>query len=163
MRYAARLRFSSALLAIVAVATTGGVAWASPGSGVLAETFTTSRLLEDINLNHDRVKFETKEPTTVRVQRLTFTAGSRTGWHHHPGVVVVAVESGSVTLTESDCQTTTTYGPGSPNGAVFVEGEDHSHEASSQSGAVVLVTYVVPGAGATPVFRVEEPVPSCAN
>lgn len=163
MLYPAGLRISSAMLAIVAVATTGGAASASPGSGVMAETFTTSRLLEDININHDRIKFETKEPTTVRVQRLTFTPGSRTGWHHHPGLVVVAIESGSVTLTESDCQTTTTYGPGSPNGAVFVEGEDHSHEASSPGGAVVLVTYVTPGAGSTPVFRVEEPVPACAS
>ncbi|HET9428894.1 MAG TPA: hypothetical protein VFO69_11095 [Allosphingosinicella sp.] len=149
------------MIGIVAVAA-GGTASASPGSGVSAETFATSRLLEDINVNNDRIKFETKDPTTVRVQRLTFAPGARTGWHHHPGLVVVAVESGSVTLTETDCQTTRTYGPSSPNGAVFVEGSDHAHEASSPGGATVLVTYVTPGAGATPVFRVEDPVPSCA-
>lgn len=157
-------RLASALIGLVAATSIAGMASASRGEGVVAETFTTSRLLDDIVINHERVKFQTKDPTAVRVQRLTFGAGARTGWHHHPGLVIVAVQSGSVTLTDSDCTTTRTYGPGSPNGAVFVEGDDHAHEASSQSGAVVLVTYVVPGDPTNPAsFRIEDDIPSCAN
>ena len=158
------LSLAAAAIGIVTVTSLAGMASASPGAGVAAETFTTSRLLEEIVINHERVKFQTKDPTAVRVQRLTFGAGARTGWHHHPGLVIVAVQSGLVTLTDSDCVTTRTYGPGSPNGAVFVEGDDHAHQASSQGGATVLVTYVVPGDPTNPAsFRIEDDVPSCAD
>ena len=159
MLYSKQLRCAGAMFGIAAIATTGPVASASPGAGVTPETFATSRLLEDSHINHDRVKFETKDPTNVRVQRLTFAPGARTGWHHHPGLVIVAVQSGLVTLTDSDCHTTRTYGPGSPNGSVFVEGDAHAHEASSAAGATVYVTYVVP----SDVFRIEDPVPACAG
>jgi hypothetical protein len=39
-----------------------------------------------------------------------------------------------------------TYGPGLPNGAVFVEGGDAPVQASSTNGATVYVTYVAPNA-----------------
>jgi quercetin dioxygenase-like cupin family protein len=131
---------------------------ASPGAGVTPLNFVTANLLDDGHINHDRIKFQTKDPTTVRVQRLTFAPGAFTGWHHHPGLVVVAVESGFVTLTDSQCGTKT-YGPGSPDGSVFVEGHADAHEARSMSGATVYVTYVSPAAS----FRVEDSAPPCAQ
>jgi quercetin dioxygenase-like cupin family protein len=157
MLYSTRLKCAAALLGIAAAGTIGTMASASPGAGVTPETFVTSNLLEDVRINHDRIKFQTKDPTTVRVQKLTFAPGAFTGWHHHPGVVVVAVESGFVTLTDSNCQSKT-YGPGSPDGSVFVEGHDEAHEARSMSGATVYVTYVAPSS----VFRIEDPAVSCA-
>ena len=50
-------------------------------------------------------------------------------------------------------------------GSVFVEGEDHVHEAVSPGGATVYVTYIVPRdyTPANEKFRVEEPVPFCAT
>jgi len=45
--------------------------------------------LVPVHLNSDRVKFQTKDPTAVRFQTLTFQAGARTGWHHHPGFTLV--------------------------------------------------------------------------
>lgn len=156
MSYSTGRKYVPAILGIVAIATLGGSAAANPGEGVASETFVTANLLEDTEINHDRVKVQTKDPTTVRVQRLTFAPGGRTGWHHHPGAVVVAVQSGSVTLTETNCGTTT-YGPGLPNGSVFIEGHDDAHEARSTSGATVYVTYLAPDA----VFRIEDTPRSC--
>ena len=67
-------------------------------------------LNETVHLNSDRIKFQTKGPTDVRVQQITFAPGSFSGWHHHPGFVIVSVASGAVTFT-SDC-ISKTYGPG---------------------------------------------------
>jgi hypothetical protein len=98
--------------------------------------------------------------TDVRVQKLVFGAGSFSGWHHHPGIVIVAVESGEVTLWDSRCKSKT-YGPGSPNGAVFAEGDNRPQQATSAGGATVYVTYVAPNAD-PPVFRIEDDPPPCA-
>ncbi len=150
------LKCAAMFLGTVAFGTFGEVASASPGRGVTPETFVTADLLEDAAINHDQIKFQTKDPTVIRVQKLTFAPGAFTGWHHHPGTVVVAVQSGSVTLVDGNCATKT-YGPGMPDGSVFIEGQDHAHEARSTSGATVYVTYVAP----SPVFRIEDPAQSC--
>jgi hypothetical protein len=114
----------------------------------------TGNLVNDVKLNSDRVKFQTKDPTDVRVARVDIAPGGYSGWHHHPGIVIVTVASGSVTFTHSDC-TSKTYGPGLPDGAVFVEGGDEPAQASSTTGAVNYVTFVAPHAS-PPVFRIDD-------
>ena len=142
---------------VLLVGTTAGVAVASPPSGLTSMTFVTADLQQAVHLNSDKVKFQTKGPTDVRVQRLDFAAGGYSGWHHHPGMVIVAVQSGAVTLTHADCSSVT-YGPGLPAGSVFVESGDEPVQASSATGATVYVTYVAPdGAG----FRVEDDPVTC--
>jgi len=151
------------IAATVGVAVIGtlaaGVALGSPGSGTTSTNLVTANFDHTVHLNSDRVKFETKDATDVRVQQLVFGAGSFSGWHHHPGMILVAVQSGAVTLWESDCSSTT-YGPGLPDGAVFVEGGDDPVQATSTSGATVYVTYVAPSAD-PPVFRIEDDAISC--
>jgi hypothetical protein len=39
----------------------------------------------------------------VTMQTLTFQPGGFSGWHHHPGLVVVVVKSGQVTRFKGDC------------------------------------------------------------
>ena len=158
MSYSKQLKFA-AMFGIAALGTIATAALASPGFGISSDILVTADLDEPGHINSDRVKFQTKDRTDVRVQRLTFAAGSFSGWHHHPGVIIVAVETGAVTLTESNCGSKT-YGPGLPNGSVFVEGHDSVQQATSATGAVVYVTYVAPSAD-PPVFRIEDPVQSC--
>jgi len=135
------------------------VALGSPGSAVTAETLVTANFDHTDHVNSDRVKFQTKDATDVRVQRLVFGPNSYSGWHHHPGLVLVTVESGSVTLWQSDCSSTT-YGPGLPDGAVFVEGGDEPVQATSTTGAVNYVVLVAPSADPS-VFRIEDDPISC--
>ena len=152
------------LQAIVAVA---GIAagWmmtspaaASPGEGVITpENFATGILPGDVQMNSDRVKLQTKDNTAVRIQKLSFSAGSRTGWHHHPGIVIVNVVSGTLKLKHSDCMVHE-YHPGD----VFIEGEARVHEASTADGAVIFATYVSSSVDPL-VFRIEDPVPFCAQ
>jgi hypothetical protein len=126
------------------------------------ETFVTANLDETVQWNSDRVKFQTKGPTDVRVQRIVVGAGGFSGWHHHPGIVIVAVQSGDLTFTHSDCSSMT-YGPGQLAGAVFVEGGDEPGQASSVGGATLYVTFIAPSADPF-VFRIDDhnfQPPSC--
>lgn len=152
------LKLSVALLGPATACAFATAAFASPGSGITSTPLVTANFDEDGHVNSDRVKFQTKDPTDVRIVQLTFAAGSYSGWHHHPGLLLVSVASGSVTLTDSSCNSKT-YGPGSPNGAVFTEGGDEPVEASSTGGATAYVTTVTPDGEPS---RVEDDVPSCA-
>lgn len=120
------------------------------------ETYVTANLDDTIQWNSDRVKFQTKGATDIRVQKIVVGAGGYSGWHHHPGIVIVTVASGDLTFTHSDCSSRT-YGPNE----VFVEGGDEPGQASSENGATLYVTFVAPdNAG----FRVNDhdfTPPSC--
>jgi quercetin dioxygenase-like cupin family protein len=161
MNYSKQLAGAAALLAIAGMP---GVAAASPAVNVTPTNFVTETMEEPIKVHNDRIDLKTRDASIVRMQLLTFGTNSTTGWHHHPGMVIVGVESGSIDLWETDCSKTT-YGPGSPNGTVFIEALPHAHQATSTAGALVRVTYIVPSTGAvTPAnFRVEEQVPFCAT
>lgn len=122
--------------------------------GFVTTPLATGDLVNKVKVNSDRIKFQTKGPTDVRVARVDIAPGGRSGWHHHPGMVIVTVASGALTFTHSDCSSKT-YGPGLPNGAVFVEGGDEPAQASSTNGAVVYATFVAPHAN-PPVFRIDD-------
>ena len=158
-----KLRRYAVTFTVFGLGTSGLVspALGSPANNVTAETFATGTLMENVQENSDRIKFQTKDDTVVRVQKLTFGAGGSTGWHHHPGIVVVTVKEGTITMRHSDCSTHQ-YGAGSPHGSVFVEGEGRVHNASALGGAVVYATYVVPNVS-PPVFRLEDNAPFCAT
>jgi quercetin dioxygenase-like cupin family protein len=146
----------AAIAAIVAA-----VAYASMGSGMSAETFVTANFDTTFKLNNDRVKFQTKDANDLRVQKATFTAGATSGWHHHPGMVLAAVASGSVTVWDENCNQET-YGPDLPNGAVFVEGGDTPMQVTSTGGATEYVTLVAPD-HTPPLLRIEDDPPPCAS
>ena len=116
----------------------------------------TGDLPTKVKWNSDRVKFQTKDPTNVRVARIDIAPGGRSGWHHHPGIVIITVAQGAVTFTHSDCSSKT-YGPGQPDGAVFVEGGDEPAEASNQGTTPVIsyATFIAPHAD-PPVFRIDD-------
>ena len=154
--------WAAATVGVAVIGTLAAVAFGSPGSGFAPETLVTANFNNDVHLNSGRVKFQTKDPTYVRVQRVVIAPGGRSGWHHHPGIVIVAVQSGVVTFTHSDCSSKT-YGPGLPNGAVFAEGGDDASQASSTTGAVNYVTFVAPNDGpvSPTTFRVEDDPVSC--
>jgi quercetin dioxygenase-like cupin family protein len=159
MRKSSIIRRSGIVAVAGAIAASGLTpAFGSPGSAVTPTTYSTTTLSESVEGNHDRIKFQTKDPTVVRVQKLEFAPGGYTGFHHHPGIVIVSVVSGSLNLVDgSDCSVETKAA-----GTVFVESSDNAHNAIAPTGATVYVTYITP-ASDPPVFRVEEPVPFCAS
>lgn len=157
----ARKRWGLITLGVLIAGAAATIALATPGSGTTTTTFVTADFTNSVHANSDRVKFQTKDPTTVRVQKLVWTAGAFSGWHHHPGVIIVTVQSGSVTVEDSSCSSVT-YGPGLPDGAVFVEGGDNPIQVTSASGATEYAMQVAPAAN-PPVFRIEDDPPACAG
>src|SRR3970040_827163 len=88
------------IAATVGVAVIGtlaaAVALGSPGAGIPSTPLVAADFDHTVHVNSDRVKFQTKDATDVRIQRLVFAPGAFSGWHHHPGIIVVSVESGAV-------------------------------------------------------------------
>lgn len=148
------------VVGIVASATAvAAVALGSPGSGtsttILAPRSTFS---DSAQVNDDRIKFQTKGSTDFVTQEVTFAPHAFSGWHHHPGVILVLVKSGHVTTHDENCQTKT-YGPGE----AFVESGTAPFMVSNESDtetAVDVATQVAPTGSA---FRIEDDPPPCAS
>jgi quercetin dioxygenase-like cupin family protein len=104
----------------------------------------------------DKIELEVDQDTAVRAFKLTYTPGSSSGWHRHPGIVVAVVESGTVTRQlEDDCAVKTFA-----KGDVFTEVVGHLvANPSATEDAVLRITQFVP-AGATPL-RQDMPVDPC--
>lgn len=131
---------------------------ASSGSGATTTILGHRATLSDsVQVNQDRIKFQTKDPSDVLVQTITFKPHAYTGWHYHPGLVIVVVESGQVTTHDANCQTKV-YGPHQ----TFVESGTEPFMVSNESDttdAVVYATLIVPGGNP---FRIESSPPACA-
>ena len=142
----------------IAVIATATIALANTGSGltttILGHRATLSR---DVEVEQSGIDFQTEGPTDALVQTITFQPHGTSGWHFHPGMVLVVVESGTVTTHNAECETKT-YGPHQ----AFVEKGTRpfmvSNESSTEN-ATVYATIVVPAGSA---FRIESAPPPCA-
>jgi predicted metal-dependent enzyme (double-stranded beta helix superfamily) len=137
-------------------------ALASPPSSITASNLVAKAdLAKPVDLRANHIRLRTKQPTDVAVPKIVFAPGGRTGWHHHPGIVIVAVESGQVTVVDARC-TATTYGPGLRNGAVFTEVGTRPREVRNltRATATVYATLIAPNAD-TNIFRAEDAVHAC--
>ncbi|MEO7241041.1 MAG: hypothetical protein ABIW16_06535 [Sphingomicrobium sp.] len=134
------------------------IAMASPPANFSGTALAVARLVKNADVNSARIVFQTNNPTDTSVVRLDFAAGGDSGWHHHPGMVLVQVAEGTVKVYDSSCAFKT-YGVGAPAGSVFVEGKT-VHKVTSAAGAVAYATAVVVKE-TPPVFRVEDQVPFC--
>lgn len=151
-----RKKWVAATVGVAVVGTFAAVALGTPSFDFTATPLVTANLDNAVQLNSDRIKLQTKDPTVVRVATVVFGAGGSSGWHHHPGFVIVSVKTGSVTVWGSDCSQTT-YGAGS----AFVESGNDPGQVTSVGGATNYVTYVVPNVNPL-VFRIDDPAPVCA-
>ena len=138
------------ILIISAVAAVSvGVASATPGVGASSH-----------ELGRKAVHgFSINEPgsTDIVVVRNTFAPGGSTGWHSHPGVVVIAVQHGEIRLTKGDCTSKTYH-----TGDVFLErpGNIENGVNNGSVNAVVIATFFgVPRGG---LVRIDQPDPGCA-
>lgn len=98
-------------------------------------------------------------PSTVLQTQLVFQAGAQTGWHLHPGPVVVVVNTGTLTEIQSDGCTIV-----HPAGSVFFEEAGVVHNAVNQTGGVteLYATFLSP-TGAQPLIQVPDPGAVCSS
>lgn len=143
-------RFLLALLCTAAVGAIPAAASATPGSGV-------SGTVLGKGASADTIKVENDGATDIVVRHITIEPGGSTGWHYHPGELIVVVHKGTLTRALEDCSMQIT-----PSGQSFVEpaGKGHVHIGRNQGSEPVelYVTYVIP-AGAP--LSLDAPDPGC--
>ncbi len=100
-----------------------------------------------------------KGATDVLQTDLIFQPGGTTGWHYHPGPVVVVIKTGALTEIESNgCMTV------HPAGSAFFESPDVVHNVINQTGVVteVLATFLSP-TGTQPLIPASNPGNVCGK
>ena len=134
------------------------VAIASPGSGVANVSIRSDGVLAGpakVNIP-GVVKLQAYDDLRVLTQELTIHPGGSTGWHSHPGPVLVTVKSGIFRYQETDCS----YIDYSAGQTILDPGNGHVRIGRSV-GTVDLelsVTYLIPP-GVAP--RIDEPATDC--
>jgi quercetin dioxygenase-like cupin family protein len=159
-----RFRYFAALAsAAVIVLVFAGTAVGTPPSGIVSgPILARGDFVEDVGV---KVKFDRDGNTVVSnapdagevvVQEITIAPGGTTGWHSHPGPVVVVVKAGTLTYIRdaSGVCTSTPYSAGT----AFVDpGQGHAHTAFNlgAENLVLYATYFDVPAGGSP--RIDVP------
>lgn len=148
----------AATVFVIGAGAVTAIAIASPPINFSGTPLVIAQFLKNADVNSDRIVFQTHNPTDTSIVRLDFAANADSGWHHHPGMVIVQIAQGTVRVYDSSCAYKT-YGIGAAAGSTFVEGRS-VHKVTSAAGAVAYATAVVVK-HTPPEFRVEDPVPFC--
>jgi quercetin dioxygenase-like cupin family protein len=89
-------------------------------------------------------ELKSRDNTDVAVANIGIAAGGSSGWHSHPGPVLVVVKSGTITHYGADNRgcATHVYGPGTS----FTEQGGHVHNATNQGAEAVVgvATFLAP-------------------
>lgn len=161
MRAVRMLVPAAALCCAVGVAT---VARATPGSGVLSGRTLAEGVFPDgldvkvkVRGHHGTQVSSLKGDGRAVVQEIVLAPGGHTGWHSHPGPVVVVVRQGELTLYDgADCTAGQTYAAGE---AFIDPGQGHLHIARNHGigNVELVVTYLAPPGVGVP--RLDRPAP----
>jgi quercetin dioxygenase-like cupin family protein len=136
-----------------------GTALATPGVGVVrAPIHARGSHADELHVHsHAGITLESASAVDFVTQEIVIAPGGTTGWHSHPGPVMVTVKSGELTLVYADDSTCegTTY----REGQSFVDrGDEIVHTAvnNGSSDVELWATYLVPGEPGLPA-RLDAP------
>jgi quercetin dioxygenase-like cupin family protein len=165
------MKIKQILLVSVGVLAVSAIAFAAvltPSSGILmAPVFVRASFVDPTDVRF-KVKGQHQEVINVKdaretvMQQIVIAPGGNTGWHSHPGPVVVLIKSGQMSFYDSDDPTCTvrTYSAGQ---AFIDSGQGHVHIArneGSQNLELWATYFDVPPGGA---FRIDAPNPGNCN
>jgi quercetin dioxygenase-like cupin family protein len=158
-----RTRFDKKLwLVIVSLVAVPVIVMATPGAGFVFNFFNRFTVIADAIHEHAHgrdwsVELEVEGATDFVQQDVMLAPGGFSGWHSHPGPVMITVKSGTATWFSADDPTCTAIVY--PTGSAFVEPANvHHFVANLGPGNLELLdTYIVPKGAAT---RQEQPQPS---
>jgi quercetin dioxygenase-like cupin family protein len=154
-----RMYLGAAVAVLMGAAVLTQSAVATPGSGITdVVDFVQANNPNPVRANDGPVELKLKAPTDVMVQTATFQSGATSGWHAHPGFVILAVKSGTLTRYGDNCRPQQFTA-----GQSFIEeGRHHAVLVRNEGSepAVLYITYVVPQ-GELPMRRIDTPNPGC--
>ncbi|HLE61882.1 MAG TPA: hypothetical protein VI750_02020 [Pyrinomonadaceae bacterium] len=159
-----QLGLAALVAAFSAVAVAGAL---TPAHLVSGQIFARASFADQTDIKF-KIKGQGQEVINVNnagdtvMQKIVIGSGGHTGWHSHPGPVVVLIASGEMSFYDGDDPTCTarTYSAGQ----AFVDsGQGHVHIARNEGSAPLelYVTYfdVTPGVPAPGAFRIDVPSP----
>lgn len=141
-----------------------GAALATPGVGILSAPVHARGTLGEHQVVNSKsgVHLKTKGSVDVATQQIVMAGGGSTGWHSHPGPVLVTVKSGALRLIYADDPTCT--GTVYEAGDSFIDrGDAITHIARNESPTdpvELWATYLVPGDAGTAFRNDVSPAPS---
>jgi quercetin dioxygenase-like cupin family protein len=152
----------SAVLAVAALGLAAGAlavspARATPPAGITTKILGRGMTLAGFTIHAAGIKVESHNAAGVTVAHVTFAPGGTTGWHAHPGPVLVIVTAGALTRYSADDCTAQTY----TAGQAFVENGPADQNMVRNDGSVraeTIVTFLTPP-GAP--IRGDAPPPGC--
>jgi len=150
-----KLTATAVALVIAAVSVTTALATPALG-GFVSELLARGTLTTPVNANADGVKLRTYGHIDHAVSKITLPPGASSGWHRHPGVVLVTVQSGTLTRYSSDCSRDTFTA-----GQSFWEAGLQPLVVRNETNHDVInyVTFIAPTGAA---LRIDSPNPGCA-
>ena len=152
-----RKAIRSPLLALALITALAGTVLATGGSGFTSVLQSRGPLSGAVQYNTGAVKFQTKGLVDVAHATATIQPGGNSGWHEHPGVLLLTVQAGTVTFYDDTCSATV-----HATGTSFIEaagdGPGIARNESASVTAIVNVTYIVPAGAA---LRIDTPVAPC--
>ena len=148
-------------VAVAVLAVVVGAALATTPKGV-TPTPLTRATLGNFEAENNGIEVESQHTSAdFALAKVVIEPGGTTGWHHHPGVVLVSVASGTVTEYHEDCQPTVIQA-----GEGFVESQGHVHFVRNEGKdpAVLYVTFLVPTTTPPTGLTIPDPQPKdCSN
>jgi quercetin dioxygenase-like cupin family protein len=161
MKTKTKLLIGAAALSSVIV----GLVWATPIVKLASPVLATGN--DNLNIETHGVfttsggefkaNLKTEGPSTIFVQDTAFSPGGHTGWHSHPGILTLALISGTVEWFNGNCEKTT-YNAGD----AWTEGSQLHYFRNPGTATVnvhVMATFII-AQGAEP--RIDRPAPKCA-
>jgi len=157
------MRILAALLVMIGTgALLIAVARATPATGIVSNVFlaqgtTAAPLREKVRIGDNwGVTLEDLGQSEFYVQDLVIGPGGRSGWHSHPGILLITVKEGSVTWYGKDCEKR-----GYSAGQSFTEAADPHNVLNTGSGNTQLfIAYIVKKGESR---RIEASQPKCAE
>src|ERR671916_1443238 len=105
-----------------------GAALATPPKDATT-TLITRATLGKFEAHNDGIKVESERHSAdLAIAKVVIEPGGSTGWHHHPGVTLVSVASGTVTEYDKKCEKSVHKA-----GEGFVESNDAVHVVRNKS------------------------------
>jgi len=146
--------------AVLAVTVSAASLLATPSSGI-TQTIVAHAEYTDIEAHANRLPewgafLKVKGVSDVFVQSNTGIPGASSGWHSHPGLSIVSVTQGMVSLYDADDPTCTPTIVTAGNG--FIEAGDHVHILRNEGSvdAKWTTTAIRPAGSAA---RIDQPNP----
>jgi quercetin dioxygenase-like cupin family protein len=134
---------------------------ANSPKGESATPFTATPLsrgtLGEVKAENDGIKVESGPGSADIVSvKVVIKPGGSTGWHHHPGVTLVSVASGTATEYHEDCHKTVLKA-----GDGFFEGTDKPHVVRNEGNvdAVLYPTFLIPTETSPEKLTIADPQP----